>query len=297
MLNVKSQNNRIKYVLVVLILLLIIVIGNELRQSLFFKNPERVNFAVYGKYPVVYSLGIKDKTNYKIMFYPDLKVQIPGGYGLYRVGAIGKLVKLEGVPSIFKKVFSSAVFSFIDFYFYPSGEEIYYGQNDKIEDKFKPLSFFSLKSNASFFDKVYLSMILYLRRKSDFNTLDLISDASSNKDEILSVDDLYKHNLGYLYKSLYRKEKRNIQIIYTKKYETAVNLSRIIEGSGIRVVDISVGKVDNMKDCKVIEGADRFSQTAIDLSAFFNCHLEKGKTDVSDIIFNLDSAEKDWEIN
>jgi len=298
MSNVKTKNNKIKYVLWILLLLFAIIIVNELRKSLFFRNPERINILIYNKYPTVYSLGLKDKINYKINFYPDLKIEIPGGYGLYRVGAIGKLVKLEKKPDIFKKTFSLVTFSFVDYYFFPLTDEIYYGnESENPENQTKLASMFFFKSNANFFDRLYLLLVFYPRRNSDFTKLELINGVNSDKDRVLLVDDLYKSFLGYFYRSQYRQEKQNLQLVYSNNYQTASALSRIIEGNGIRVVDIGWGKLDNKIGCLVIGETDKFSQTAKDLSDFFKCQLKKGRTEVSDIIFNLNNVEKEWEIN
>ena len=74
--------------------------------SLFFNRPSRLNVVIYGPSTVYYSFDSQDKQNYRIQFDPEVKVDVPGGYGKYRVGSLGKLVKLEHNPEIFKKTFS-----------------------------------------------------------------------------------------------------------------------------------------------------------------------------------------------
>ena len=69
----------------------------------------------------------------------------------------------------------------------------------------------------------------------------------------------------------------------------------MIEGEGIRVVDISEdAKIS--RSCIVQEEGDNFSQTAEALSGFFQCQLRKGKTEISDIILTLGEREKEWDI-
>lgn len=285
-----------KLLIILLVLLFLIILGNNFRKSLFFRKTDRINLVVYDKYPVFYSLGMKDKTNYKIIFYPDLKVTVPGGYNQYRVGALGKLVNLEKKPDIFKKAFSYATFSFVDYYFYPTSHEIYYGQKKDIliSSSWSRILFF--KSNADLFDRLFLLLNCYLKRSSDFNELELVEVTDSNKDKILVTDDTLKSLLGYFYRLPYREEKFNIQLIYSTSYSTANLVAQIIEGSGIRVVDISQKEQDVKRHCEIVTQINQSTQTIKDLKNFFHCQLIVDKTEMSDIVLKLGNLERDWEV-
>ena len=91
------------------------------------------------------------------------------------------------------------------------------------------------------------------------------------------------------------KRKRRSQIQYENSYKTAVFISKIIEGDGIRIVDLS--DTNFIKGtCEVIEDTETFSQTAKDMSRFFGCILKRGQPTSSDILMKLGSVEKEWEI-
>ncbi len=275
-----------------LFLLVLFFLFRSLSQSLFFSRPDRLNLIFYSQTPYVLSLGYKDNINYLVSFYPDLKVLVPGGYGYYRVGAIGKLISLEKDPQILKRTFSSATSTFASLYFFKNQEEVYYGKK-KVEDIRLPglSEILFAKSNASFFDRAFLFYKLILLKPGDFTQLDPLVQ-KEKEDTIFSVEDFAKEYQGFFYQSTYRNERRSVQIIYTKRTKNAELVSRILEGSGIRVVDVSFEEED-LKNCLIIEGG-KGSRTAKALSSFFGCRLIQGQTRLSDIIFHLGSEEEHW---
>ena len=89
-----------------------------------------------------------------------------------------------------------------------------------------------------------------------------------------------------------RQEKATVQIIYSNNIENANLLSRIIEGQGIRVVDISYKS--DLKTCYVIEDNDHSLKTADILTTSLSCRKKKAKTNPYDIILELGDKEKEW---
>ena len=93
--NLKFESIGKYFIGIFLVFLFGIVIFKQYTSSLFSQKKDRVNIVFYGKNTVYYSLGKYDGVHYFISFYPDVKVKVPGGYGNYRVGGLGKLVELE----------------------------------------------------------------------------------------------------------------------------------------------------------------------------------------------------------
>lgn len=275
-----------------LFLLLMFFLFRSLSQSLFLQNPDRLNLLFYSENPYVLSLGNKDNVNYIINFYPDLKILVPGGYGFYRVGALGKLVYLEKKPDIYKRAFSSAASTIVNLYFYKTKNEVYYGKNEpeKIRLPGWGEALFN-KSNATFFDRIFATYKLLLLKPGDFTRLDPLI-RKEKEDVILSEEDFAKEYQGFFYQKTYRNERKNVQIIYSKRTKNAELISRILEGSGIRVVDVSY-KENDQKNCLVVYSKE-MTKTAKDLSYFFDCKLVKGETTLSDIIFYLANVEENW---
>lgn len=280
-----------------IIILMVCIIGVKvLASSLFFSGKERINIVMYGKETTFISLGIRDNLDYAIPFYPDLQVQVPGGYGYYRIGALGKLVSLEKQPDILRKTFSLTTSTFVDYYFYPESSEIYYGKTATDRPRAPSLrAMFFNKSNASWLDKLYLYWQMIGRSSPEFTVFKNVQSKNKDGDRIFSFKEFTKAYQGYFYQRIYRSEKKNIQIEYVSSWETADILAFLLEGNGVRVADVTQGK-GGIKGCIIKEYSDTFSQTARDVALFFNCQLRRDKTGIYDILFILGSREKEWEI-
>ena len=271
-------------------------ISTSFSQSLFVSDRNRVNILLYGAESTFYSLDKKDTRHYVMYFAPDLKMKVPGGYGSYRVGSLGKLVNLEKRPDLFGKTFSIATTAFVNYYFYPRGEEVFYGKEIPPEEKKAKITdiLFS-KSNAGFFDRIYLSIFFLSKNTDDFNTIEYSERVNAIQNDVYFQDDTFaKESIGLLYQTLYRDEHKSIQILYNSNYEVAQTIGNLLEGNGIRVNDLSLD-INQSKTCTVVESGENFSNTAQDLAVFFNCELKKGSTDVYDIVFVLGSKEEEWE--
>ena len=271
----------------------------KLRSSAFFQKKDRINLVINQDQIAVYSLGLEDRVNYFIPFYPDLNVIIPGGYGYYRLGALAKLVSLEKNPDLLRKTYSLMTPGFVDFYFYssiPSDKiEILFGKEKR--DFFLPrfyLIFFA-KSNARFFDRLFLYLQFLGKTKGQFKIIADIPTKIEGSRRVFSSNSFFEAYQGIFYKKTYRSEQRSVQIVYTKSYKTAQFLTQILEGEGIRVVDLSQTETKE-KNCSVYEDNEKFSETAKSISQFFGCRLSLGKTGAYDIILKLGGIEEEWEV-
>lgn len=246
----------------------------------------------YGPKTVFYSIAFDD-INYRLLFPSDVAILVPGGYGYYKAGAVGKLVALEKKPDLFRKTFSANSFSFTDLYFFPKDLTVYNNSAEEaVIPSFKEIFFSS--SNANFFDRIFIFSRFIDKRSSQFKTINVLPIEVAGGKKVLNREDFFKGYQGFLYKKTYRNEQLTVQIIYTKSYKTATLISQILEGEGIRVVDLTLSTKIN-KDCLLIEKKEgTFSQTAKDIGSFFGCQLRKGEPEISDIIFILGSLEKEW---
>ncbi len=268
---------------------------NRVYHSLLIQKPERINIFILDQNPILLSLSTIGESNYFLNFYPDLKINVPGGYGNYRVGALGKLSDLERDREVLNRAISGATLTFIDFYFYSSKTESYFGkknQNPQFKSKFKNIIF--SKSNANFFDRVYIILKLLSSQKNNFVKLESFEKLNESKDLIFDHERFSEYYNGTFFQHTYRDERKSVQILYTNNYNSADIIGRILESNGIRVVDISkTNQAD--KSCTVSEKDDHFSMTAKNISRYLNCKLQYGKTGISDVILNLGDIEKLWD--
>ena len=269
---------------------LIFFIVLNLKSSIFLNKKERVNLVFYGPKTVVYSLSLNNDLTYLIYYPVNLSLLVPGGYGFYRVGALGKLIFLEKEPDLFKRIFSANNSFFVDLYFYPKKDEIYF--DEKNDKKIWPTltELFFNQSNANFIDRLLTFYYLWLKKPSFYQTISISNQKNFDQ------SDFFKKNIGTFYKKIYRQENLTIQILYNRNYQTAKLLAQILEGEGIRVVDLSQKKLDLNKSCQIVTSLKIKTQTVKDIKQFFSCSFKSGETPVSDIIINLGKLEKDWEV-
>ncbi len=280
------------------VLILLYICINQFLSSAFFLTNDRVNILFYSEIPVYFSFDRNGEVHYATSFQSEGRVAIPGGYGTYRLGGIGKLVLIDKNPDLLNKSFSRITGSMLNYYFYPQTNMVYYGTKDGVH---LPLwtDIFLANSNANIFDRLYVWFQFMGKRSTDFQEIKIKKIQSG--DEILLSDVTFAEQyLGYFYQKKLRKENKTVQILYQSSYIAATNISRIIDGEGMRVVDIDISskpKVKSQKSqCGVIENTKNgYSKTAIKIASFFHCDLLIGKGRVSDIVLELGSIEKSWE--
>ncbi len=300
MSKISNKKNILKSILVVLCLYLLFIVLKNLFSSSFFQHKDRLNIVVNQDTSTFYSMGFDDGVNYFISYFPDLEVDVPGGYGKYRLGALGKLATLEKKPELFRKTYSLVTSSTVDYYFYPSISSdkigIYFG--DKKKDFFLPqfyLIFFG-NSNAPLFDRLYVYLLFLGKTKGQFKIISKLPIQNNSGGSLFLANNFFDTYQGIFYKATYRKEAKTVQILYSKSYNTAQSLGQILEGDGIRVVDLNES-TNTLRKCQIAEDTSKFSKTAIAISQFLECNLVKKKTEAYDIIIELGKSEKEWEVN
>lgn len=283
------KNILIKICLVFLAVYCLFLLVKDLKKSFFFTNKNRLNLVIFQEKTIYYSFDLKDKSSYAVTFYPDLKVKVPGGYGEYRLGGLLKLAELEKNPALIQNTFSGLTNTLIDFYYYPDQTAIYFGKDNRRTTQAMSLSLLEImksKSNASFIDRIF-TYYLFLNQK---NQQRLTYDSKKFTDN-------YQ---GYFYNTNFRNEKANLQLIFSRSYSTAVKLSKILEGEGIRVADISQNQNDknnNQQQCAILQSGKK-TLTAVYLADYFHCQLiDYKQTGVYDLVFYLNNLEAKWEFN
>ena len=227
---------RLGYVLLIGAVLVYFI--RALSLSLFFAPPERLNVVFYSDQTYLYSLGIENGIHYVLPFPSNMKIQIPGGYGEYRVGALGKLIGFEKDPTLLKRAFTYNSSSFVPYYFYPTQSSIYYSPGEEGIHIPTLKDILTSQSNASFLDKLFIYSKFGAVSRNDFIAIDTTKYSDrEGEDHIFSSQDFKKKFIGYFYNKTYRTERKTVQIIYSKDYNTAVGIGQILEGNGIRVVD------------------------------------------------------------
>lgn len=280
----KNKNWIITFFIIACLVYGTITLIRAVRQSLFALKQDRINVLFYGEQTDFISFGLTNKVYYWISFDNDLMIDVPGGYGQYKIGSIARLMQLEKKPQLMRNAFSSATSAFVHFYFYPKNTITYTGMkklnafSSVMSIVFSP----NYHTNASLTDRVLLFSFMLNKRKNDF--LPLSSNAQ--------FSDLYK---GYFYQKKFREESKKVSIIYSN-YSAAERLGRILEGEGIRIVDQTFEK-NSHNQCIIedtIQDHEKVSLTSSYIAKIFHCRIGKKKR--GDLLFVLgDEVEKEWE--
>jgi len=272
--------------LFLLTIIIVVYIYKNIKTSVFLKFKDRTNLIFYSENTRFYSLA-KDDVNYLIKISPEVRFFIPGGYGFYRLGGLYKLIDLEKKPEIFSRSFSVNLGLINDLYFYPKKVAIYYDKKDHNKNDFPSFyEIFFYKGSANFLDRLIIFFIFFKKNIADYRVLFL------TKDNFFREDFLKKYQ-GYFYKKTYRQLRENIQILYKKSYSTALLISQILDGEGIRVVDLTEkDSLDQKKTCFLYY--KDYSIIIEDLKNFFNCQIKKTTPEISDIILELNELELIW---
>lgn len=291
-----------KIFLILFVIYIIFILLRSFKKSVIITGKDRLDLVYYGEQTTLLSLGLTDRVNYISFFDNDLMVVVPGGFGRYKVGSLGKLAGLEKKPIIIKRALTGAMSNYIDYYLIPKKAPIFFHETSaddadfyipkmNLIDVLVPTRF---DTDANFIDRFYLFFKMGSLRKSDFIRIDT-DVLSDEENKIFSENDFSKRYTGYFYQKRLRLEGKNIQILY-QNYNTALLLTRIIEGEGISVVDLSETTKTGEK-CIITENQDKgHSQTAGYLANIFDCLTVKGETGGYDIVMNLgQTLENEWE--
>ncbi len=283
-----------KIKLLIFIVIVLYISIKFIQTSVFLKRKDRINVVFYGQNTTYYSLGFGD-VSYFFSVPSNLEVEVPGGYGHYRVGALGKFISLQKKPDLFRKTFSSVSSSFVDLYFYPKTNMIYYNETP---ERFSPgiKEFMTYGSNANLIDRLIIWFYFLGKPSTYYKEINTIPKKKEGNKNLFDREEFFKTYQGFFYKKTHRIIKDRVQVLYTKSYTTASLISDILEGEGIQVADLT--EMDRiLKICKVVYSSEKKSiKSAKDIADFFSCQLEKGETEVSDIILTLGNLENDWEV-
>ncbi|MBI3366415.1 hypothetical protein HY041_02190 [Candidatus Roizmanbacteria bacterium] len=286
-----------KVYIVIIVVFVCYLFFKGITSSIFLNKQDRIDVVFYGSHTRFYSLGLGD-VSYRFSVPSNLEVEVPGGYGYYRIGALGKLISLEKKHDLYKKTFSTVSSSFVDLYFYPKENIIYYDEQTKKNSFPTFVEIFMNGSNANLLDRVLLWLYFLQKSENQYKEIDNIPQMQIQNRALFDRVAFFKLYQGFFYKKTHRNIKDRVQILYTKNYKTALLLSNILDGEGIQVVDLS--ETDTiLKGCNVIysEVHNKSSTTTKDIANFFGCTVEKGETNVSDIILVLGDLEKEWGVN
>lgn len=265
-------------------------------KSLFATHQSRITTVFFTQSGVELISYGDDGIHYKVKVPAEVKLRVPGGYGIYKAGAIHRLAELEKKPYILHEVGTYFASSFIDGYVVPSTESLPGGGIS--------LASLILKSQSSFstLDKLFIAWLAFNTEDESIKEIDIFTKEES-QDLLLDYKDLQKSLQGILYHREFRDEGKTVKILYLQSGQAGEALAAILEGSGIRVGDIGyTTQIDhaNEERCVVYESAQTHSLAALKIASYFECDLRsESKSEASgyDILLVMPKGfEAKWDL-
>lgn len=294
-----SQRQLLYGVALLIFVYLLVVLVRGLLQSALLDKRDRINVVFYGQEAMLVSFGLTDNVHYIVSFPHEHKVSVPGGYGRYNVGALGKLASIEKDDDLMLRTFASMTSSYVDFYVYPKNSGVFEDVENSNFDYnaqklISQLNSGDYSTNATFVDKLYVSFLLSKRRTSDFIPLKGTANENKLKELEYSEKQFQKEYKGFFYHQSLREESKDVQIVY-ESYPGALTLTRVIEGQGIRIVDLSAAQ-DSIQQRCMVRYSDDTSKTATYLKNRFNCAIEKQDVENADIMLIMgEELTEEWK--
>lgn len=268
----------------VLILIAGVVVWRFIATSSLLSSRERVTIGVYTAHPFVLSYNKHSNIVTVVWFNPRARVYVPGGYRWYPLGSVVLLDSIEKKKGeLVRRMFEELVGAPVDFVVMPRAA----GPLSEPTDSF--VTFFYRErgrllpliggryklSSGNSIDGMLLSNILRSR-----NDKLLFVDASSSTTTSPKKSDGLQYNSdkldqvlkGYLYwPSIDSTNNVRLEVGDTQYYGAAQRIGRIIEGMGIKVIDIAKSNTNTTKEgCSVYYGPAKKTQ-AMALAEHFNC--------------------------
>lgn len=301
------KHSTVVKIFVGLVALYLLIMGlRSLYHSLSFLRRDRITMVVYGSSPVVLSLGLSDNVSYILFFDNSMMVNAVGGYGEYKIGSIQKLAKLSGDGDLLRRTFSSILSSHVDYYFAPKKNEVYFDTAELKNFSSSKAIYLSTVlnpnygTNANFLERMYLLGTLFTLRKLDFSLLKTHFVTIQDGNQIFDEDDFFHYYQGFFYEKSLRDERDEIKIIYKRSTSAAKNVSRILEGEGIRIVDLD-RQDSSQKKCEVQIDPESMIKSKVPKSAqfiidVFGCDVKVARVDGATILFYMgEKVEGDYQ--
>jgi len=294
----QSRNRALGWKLVVVIIIGIFALWlvKQYRSSLFLSKRQVVNIGVFSEKPFVYSYDRNRKIAHIVNFEPDIYVNVPGGYGWYKLGSVNLLGQIENNQNeILKQTFAELAGAPIDLVVYPKKAKVFENQAKNFLDYFYNFRqhWISQSKNShsvnNLFDRLILPAKLNLRadRLIVINTENLILKEKNQKRYYSEkLDSKIK---GFLYQEeLLHSPAKVVIFSSSENYLSARKLMRQVEGLGLKVLELKILSNEPDKHC-LIKASSNNKKIAKLLADYYNCQVEIDRVPSTMIGFYLNT--------
>lgn len=163
-----------------------IMLAGQIRSSVFLNRDWRTTVVLATDPVTVVSFPKKSEEKIILMTLPgNVYLNVPHGYGKYRLETVWRLSELENRPDLFAQTVEDLLGIRITAWVKPNDVINLDDREDKnlispLKQKFIPSAIFAKTSNSNlnFWDKIYLSFIFWTARPNRWQTLDLAENTT-----------------------------------------------------------------------------------------------------------------------
>lgn len=260
-------------------LILSLYLITQFSRSLVFRETDRINIGVYGERPYVYSLNPHKNLAFVVEFEPEYEVNVPGGYGWYKLSSLNLLGRIEkNRPLLLEKAFSELIGSPVDYVYFPKEAAIKSSKTGSFANYYRErerIIFGNSYQNSinNLFDRIFIRRIFRVRpeRLIFLATSDLFLENKGNRRYDIEVLDGRLKGLFY-HDSILKEGLKAVLVTRARNYESAKRILRQVEGMGIKVIEIRVAKKVNTKTC--LATVPKLSTPVLSkLKRYFDCRV------------------------
>lgn len=253
--------NPLFVLLVLVVAIFLLYVLYSVRTSQFFSTRGRITIGVYDEIPYVFSYDKKANLGTIVYFNPSVLVEVPGGYGWYKLGSVRLLAAIEHkTTGLLEKTFARLVGVPVDMVIYKTSTSI-------VEESTTDfLSYFMQKRNSqTSFSKEFATSSTniidrFLINKALTISPDRLIVVNAQKDYIYKDGKSYyteqkldSHIKGYLYQKKLTDSGVKVRVIANDKaYKGATLIERLIEGMGTKVLSIDSDNTQTAVVCSIL---------------------------------------------
>lgn len=270
--------------------------------SLFFREHDRITIGVYGTHPYVYSYNPTKKLAFVVQFDPEYQLNVPGGYGWYKLGSIDLLGKIEGKRAeLLRQSFAELIGSPVDYVYYPKKAALVANSEKEFRDFYNNerqqiYSKTYTNSITNWIDKLLIRRVFNARedRLVYLDTADLFRQQRG--EQRYDAELLDSRLKGLFYRdSLLSAGLKAIVVTKSVAYPAAKRILRQIEGVGIKVIEIEINDALKNRRCQ-IKGMGDLKWATRKLALYYDC--QNLRSDSQILRFVLDETlEKEFRYN
>lgn len=257
----------------------------------YYKIKERLNIVVYSQRFYLYSIDLRTDLDYLIALPLEYKADIPGGYGEYLLGSLGKLAVLEKDLDLIKRATGRIFAVPVDLLFFKDLGRVYQKPPEDNEKILQPREVFLYSSDADLADRIYLFLKLLDAGKRKVKKISVYRFVEDGR---LNIQKVNEYTDGLFLSSALREENRLVQI-YSSYPSAGENLMDLLEGVGINVFEVSSKASD--EPCQIVEYSDSASKTGIFLQGFLKCRYDvesRKSNSIVNINIYLNKKSEEW---